>query len=483
MLNSKTGTLRHIIAAAFLIAFTVASIMLLIPIGGVNHNAGAISAELEKNELTEGNITRTVYTDKKGQATVAVDIGYAVLEKTNNSDGKLILERYLDENGEPMLGKGGYAGISYEHFDGYDMLTYLDRDGNAMQTVGGYTYIKRTLTESGKADTDTYYDSQMQTVKCSGGYRQTRREYDDNGNNCAVYYYGEGGLLLQSSVFPAIKRYERDSSDRVIKEMAFDASGAPAPTMSGCYGVKNDYNKDGRVIRITYLDADGKPAATTAGYTSLTRTYYRDGTIEKEMYFGADGEPYRVKKGYYGVKISGSERLQLSRGGHVLLNVDNILSGFPFTVVLFGVFVTLLIIVAPKKLRIVLSVLYVVFILYETLMFRETGDTQLNLQLFSYAQVFLVSMSRRTGVINNVWLFVPFGASLYMQLKKKRFLLVPLLFSLAIEVTQYVTSLGIAELDDLFGNTLGGAIGFLAAYELSTAIKMLKQRRAAAKPE
>ena len=176
-------------------------------------------------------------------------------------------------------------------------------------------------------------------------------------------------------------------------------------------------------------------------------------------------------------------RLQLSRGGHVLLNVDNILSGFPFTVVLFGVFVTLLIIVAPKKLRIVLSVLYVVFILYETLMFRETGDTRLNLQLFSYAQVFLVSMSRRTGVINNVWLFVPFGASLYMQLKKKRFLLVPLLFSLAIEVTQYVTSLGIAELDDLFGNTLGGAIGFLAAYELSTAIKMLKQRRAAAKPE
>ena len=36
--------------------------------------------------------------------------------------------------------------------------------------------------------------------------------------------------------------------------------------------------------------------------------------------------------------------------------------------------------------------------------------------------------------------------------------------SVAIETTQYITGLGIAEFDDVFGNTMGGWIGVLVAY-------------------
>ena len=43
-------------------------------------------------------------------------------------------------------------------------------------------------------------------------------------------------------------------------------------------------------------------------------------------------------------------------------------------------------------------------------------------------------------------------------------LLIPLLLSIAIETTQYITGLGIAEFDDVFGNTLGGWIGIVIAY-------------------
>lgn len=35
--------------------------------------------------------------------------------------------------------------------------------------------------------------------------------------------------------------------------------------------------------------------------------------------------------------------------------------------------------------------------------------------------------------------------------------------SVAIETTQYITGLGIAEFDDVFGNTMGGWIGVLVA--------------------
>lgn len=40
-----------------------------------------------------------------------------------------------------------------------------------------------------------------------------------------------------------------------------------------------------------------------------------------------------------------------------------------------------------------------------------------------------------------------------------------IIIMILIEMTQYITGLGIAEFDDVFGNTLGGWIGVLAAYE------------------
>ena len=62
-------------------------------------------------------------------------------------------------------------------------------------------------------------------------------------------------------------------------------------------------------------------------------------------------------------------------------------------------------------------------------------------------------------MINNIWLFIPFGAGLYAIFRKKRVWAAALGLSLAIELIQYFTGLGILELDDLFGNTLGGVIG------------------------
>ena len=55
-------------------------------------------------------------------------------------------------------------------------------------------------------------------------------------------------------------------------------------------------------------------------------------------------------------------------------------------------------------------------------------------------------------MINNIWLFIPLGTGLYRGFQKKWALLIPFIMSVAIETTQYITGLGIAELDDVFGN-------------------------------
>ena len=54
----------------------------------------------------------------------------------------------------------------------------------------------------------------------------------------------------------------------------------------------------------------------------------------------------------------------------------------------------------------------------------------------------------------DIWLFVPLGTGLCKVYQKKWVLLIPFIMSVAIEMTQYITGLGIAELDDVFGNTL-----------------------------
>lgn len=147
-----------------------------------------------------------------------------------------------------------------------------------------------------------------------------------------------------------------------------------------------------------------------------------------------------------------------------MLCVDNILNGFPFMVVVFGCVLCFVMLVLPKGWSILLTCAYVEFILYETLMFRETGNARTNFVLFSYAGNFLKEQSIRVGVINNIWLFVPLGTGLYRIFQKKWVLLIPFVISVAIELTQYITGLGIAEFDDVFGNTMGGWIGVLVAW-------------------
>lgn len=70
-----------------------------------------------------------------------------------------------------------------------------------------------------------------------------------------------------------------------------------------------------------------------------------------------------------------------------------------------------------------------------------------------------------TNLVGNITAFVPFGLFLPILSKKSRgFLTITLLtaeLSLLIELTQLVTKVGIFDVDDLFMNTCGGAIGYL----------------------
>ena len=461
--------MRNKLIIIFLLFFTLISIISIWPDSGKDHNAGFTSAELkleekiEKDSTTDSSITIYTFVNAAGEMTFAIDRGYAIREAVRNVEGKTIEERYFDADGNPVKLYDSYYGVRYEYHDHEVIIRYLDSQGNEM-LLTTYSVIVRTLDDDGRDVDDYYYDLDKQPIQYAGYYGM-HRDYDNNGWNNRVTYLDENGQPVLCSSGYAIKEYKRDVDGTITGEFYFDAQKNPTKSSLGEYGQLYERDENGRISQITYLGSDGNAATNSAGYAILKRTYYRDGTWNTDMYFNKAGNPVALSKWQYGIKYSGKITLLLDKNGHVMLCVDNILNGFPFMVVVFGCMICLFMLVLPKKLSFLLTCFYMVFIFYETLLFREIGDAKTNLVLFSYAGRFFKEQSVRAGVINNICLFVPLGTGLYRIFQKKWVLLIPFVFSVLIETTQYITGLGIAEFDDVFGNTLGGWIGVLAAYE------------------
>lgn len=456
--NLKRGCGILLIASVVLL-----SILGLLPDADVDHDAGYTASELSIRETVDGSVNSTSYVNPDGVITDAIDVGYATVCRMRDDNGRVVEERYLDANGDPVARYGDYYGASYEYNETSTVITYLDAEGNPVKRSVGYSTLVRTMVD-GRAYDDFYYDLNGQQVQCSGGYYGIHCEYNAEGQSTSLTFLNEDGRAVCISFGYAIKTYQRDGNGTVVSEQYFDTEGNPARASLGQYGELYQCNEQGYIGQITYLDVDGNPAPTNAGYTILKRTYHRDGTADADMYFDTNGNPKALSKGQYGIKRSGKVNLLLDRNGNAMLCVDNLLNGFPCMVVVFGCVVCLLILVLPKKMSVLLTAAYVAFILYETLIFRESGDARTNFILFSYADRFLTEQSVRVGVINNIWLFIPFGTGLYRWFQKKWVLLIPFVMSVAIETTQYITGLGIAEFDDVFGNTMGGWIGVLVAW-------------------
>ena len=456
--NLKRGCGILLIASMILL-----SILALLPDADVEHDAGYTAAELSIRETVDGSVTSTSYVNPAGLITDAIDMGYATVCRMRDDDGRVVKERYLDANGNPVARYGDYYGLSYEYGETSTVITYLDAEGNPIIRSDGYSTIVRTQV-AGRASDDFYYDLNGQQIQCSGGYYGLHCEFNTEGQNTSLTFLDKVGHAVCISSGYASKTYQRDGNGTVVGEQYFDTEGNPVRSSLGQYGEFYQRNEQGYTGQITYLDLDGNPAPTNAGYTILKRTYHRDGTADTDMYFDANGNPKALSKGQYGIKRSGKVNLLLDRNGNVMPCVDNLLNGFPCMVVVFGCVICLLMIVLPKSLSVVMTMVYVAFILYETLMFRESGDARSNFVLFSYAGKFLKEQSVRVGVINNIWLFIPLGTGLYRWYQKKWVLLIPFVMSVAIETTQYITGLGIAEFNDVFGNTMGGCIGMLVAW-------------------
>lgn len=350
-----------------------------------------------------------------------------------------------------------------ETIDGSVISTsHVNPDGVITDAIDmGYATVCRMQDDDDRVVEERYLDANGYPVARYENFHGLSYEYDET-STVITYLDVEGNPIIRSDGYSTIVRTQVDG--RAYDDFFYDLNGQQVQCSGGYYGLRRGYNAEGKDISLAFLDKDGHAVCTSSGYAIMTYQRDMNGTVVGKQYFDTDGNPKALSKGQYGIKRSGKANLLLERNGNIMLCVDNLLNGFPCMVVVIGCVVCLLMIVLPKSLSVVLTTVYIAFILYETLMFRESGDARMNFVLFSYAGKFLKEQSVRVGDINNIWLLIPLGTGLYRWFQKKWVLLIPFVMSVAIETTQYITGLGIAEFDDVFGNTMGGWIGILVAY-------------------
>ena len=350
-----------------------------------------------------------------------------------------------------------------ETVDGSVISTsHVNPDGVITDAIDmGYATVCRMQDDDDRVVEERYLDANGYPVARYENFHGLSYEYDET-STMITYLDVEGNPIIRSDGYSTIVRTQVDG--RAYDDFFYDLNGQQVQCSGGYYGLRRGYNAEGQNISLAFLDKDGHTVRTSSGYA--IKTYQRDmnGNVVGKQYFDTDGNPKALSKGQYGIKRSGKANILLDRNGNVMPCVDNLLNGFPCMVVVLGCVVCLLMIALPKSLSVVRTVVYIAFILYETLMLRESGDARTNFVLVSYAGKFLKEQSVRVGDINNIWLLIPLGTGLYRWFQKKWVLLIPFVMSVAIETTQYITGLGIAEFDDVLGNTMGGWIGILVAY-------------------
>lgn len=114
-----------------------------------------------------------------------------------------------------------------------------------------------------------------------------------------------------------------------------------------------------------------------------------------------------------------------------------------------------------------ISVVYIIVVLGAVFLNRTGLYGNTNLHLFSsYREAYnKMEISLFRNIVLNILLFVPLGFLLpiYSNKLKKSYIVISIgfLVTLAIETIQYLTRVGIFEIDDIFNNTIGTLIGYL----------------------
>lgn len=346
--------------------------------------------------------------------------------------------------------------------DGRQKIAYMDDNGQPVNEPNKpYSIIVQTKDSLGRVIKEEYYDIDEQPISNNNGAYGICYEYDEIGNTvCTIYVDENGNPTSINFGFASIRRVFNENGT-MRYAFFYDRDGNQTTSHWGEYGYYREYDDQKRIILNTFLDENGEPMVGTTGYASVVTSYDENtGKVSIERYLDQNGNPIALVKGQYGIKYVGDKTVFLDINGKEYFSLYSMFENYPYCALLVAFLVSVVALFTSKRFNVFLLILSLVFICYMTLMNRNVADLRTNFNLFwSYRQVFS-SETLRLEVLNNIWLFIPVGTILYRLLGDYRVVLACILLSVAIEAVQYITGLGLCELDDVISNAIGGFIGY-----------------------
>ena len=324
-----------------------------------------------------------------------------------------------------------------------------------------YDDIIKTTNDEGKEIRRDYVDSKKRPVTLTEGYSAYTLEYDSKGRPYKVTYLDKNGEPVKiASGYTIVLRFF-DDADRIETEWYYDADRNPVMTTGGYYGVYFGRDENGRAQLTKFLDKDGYPVIAKMGYAMLSRTYDANGKITVERYLDQNGNPMALARGQYGVRYYKGKSIYIDKDGRDKFELMNFLNNYPVLVFIIGGILFIFAVSVEGKWNYVFLLVYSLFIVYMTLMKRDSVVDRLNLRVFWSYRQFFTNRTLRIEILDNIWMFIPLGAFLYNTEKSFKVLFIPVLVSILIEITQFVFGIGLCEIDDVISNGLGGIMGII----------------------
>lgn len=249
----------------------------------------------------------TLYYNENGELMTTPEKEYAYVLTIPEEDKKALDVPEEEEETEKEEEEDEDAATINETVEDEDIITgtvyveYYGTDRKLMNLSSGYAYIIRQTDEKGRAIRENYYDKDGNRAVLKNGYDEIRQEfYTESWRPSRTEYYLNGEKVLYNDNYAAIER-EYDENWNIIAEWYYDTYFQPAACKNGYEVVRREFNEDKQIIAEDYYDHSGQPMTSKKGVYRTAYDYNENGKITKEAYFDIEGIPMLCSDGYAGL--------------------------------------------------------------------------------------------------------------------------------------------------------------------------------------
>lgn len=286
-----------------------------------------------------GDIASITCLDAAGAPAVERGRGVAVTLRESDAHGCDVIERYLDEHGQPVTSRDGVARVTYERGPRCELLGQQSYalDGS-LHMVGGVAVRTHLVNEEGLTTRTACLDDHRLPTSCTGTSSPQAAvmtfEHDERGRLARRRSYFVSMVeSVTGSNMPHLTETVHDDQGRVRMRRYFDEYGRPGTTATILGQELLSYDDTGLMSRVDFLSWQRTPVDPGTGCPSVVFTRDAEGRRQRIDCL-TDATPNTVSPlfqsitwptGARSVQITREPRLAnvfLDHAGRVLKHVD-----------------------------------------------------------------------------------------------------------------------------------------------------------------